>query len=295
MKVNANLIDVVNELENGGGYETLLQYTGERSSYFGELFSLQHEIFIEAQTACCATNPHVSVPVHISQSSPAVMDAPFESTETTVHEQVLQSTKSEYQVASLQDYSSAPVYYGGSAVEVNEENEYEPPSAPPLIGFNLETMMSEMKRSVYDLQIVQEYVAQKHGQASFITTLTGQDISSLLVSVYDTFARKQIACVLFDALERPITVDDMIFVLPLLPSTSQKIEMLKVSISLLITYVCITLSLSICVSLTKHINHGSSYFAQEHREKCSDYDNESSIQRLKMILSPLEQILLDTM
>lgn len=157
-----------------------------------------------------------------------------------MHEQVLQPTRSEYQVASLQDYSSAPVYYGGSAVEVNGENEYQPPSAPPLIGFTLETMMLEMKRSVYDLQIVQEYVAQKHGQAQFITTLTGQDISSLLVSVYDTFARKHIACILFDALERPITVDDMIFVLPLLPSTSQKIEILKVLISLLITYVCVT-------------------------------------------------------
>lgn len=262
-KVNADYHDVVNQLNAGQGYETILQYQGERPSYHGELFSLGHEIFIHAKTPWCSTNPEISTLVNISPSSSSSMSAVIEAT-PIVFSQVLDAERSGYVVDNLQDYSSARVFYGGSAIEESEDSAtLNAPTAPPMDGFpagtsmSLESLVAEMTNSVYDTTIVEKYIEEADKEAKFIRSLTANDISSILGCVYDVFARKHIAEMLFGSLARPIVMDDIIAALSQIDIASQRIELLK-----------------------------------DHQGNCIDYSSPLSVERLAGILSPFERILL---
>ena len=259
-KVNADYNDVINQLNAGEGYETILQYQGERPSYQGELFSLKHTVLMRANTPWCSTTPEISTLVNISPSSSSAMSAATEVT-PIVFGQTLDPEKSGYVIDNLHDYSYAPVFYGGAAIE---ESENCAPTAPQWDGFpagtsmSLESMVGEMKNSVYDVMIVEKYIKEADREANFIRSLTANDISSILGCVYDVFARKHIAKMLFDSLARPIIMDDMIAALSQIGIASQRIEFLK-----------------------------------DCRGNCIDFSSSGSLERLTGELSPCEQILLD--
>ena len=120
-------------------------------------------------------------------------------------------------------------------------------------------MIVEMKNSVYDVMIVEKYIKEVDREAKFIRSLTANDISSILGCVYDMFARKHIAEMLLNSLARPITMDDIIAVLSQISITSQRIE-----------------------------------FLSNCRGNCVDFSSTESSERLKGVLLPFEQILVDT-
>ena len=81
-----------------------------------------------------------------------------------------------------------------------------------------------MKASMYDVSIVDKYIAASH---PFIAALSSQQLSALLAEVDDIYVNKEIAEKLLLAIQRPLGVEDIVVVLPHLYTSTQKAEFIN--------------------------------------------------------------------
>lgn len=212
---------VFKNLDRGAGYSTLISYENTIPSYTGSLFTISHEITCTTKTPMCVTDPFLRTPVYISASNPRAIRYP---SAPEVPVAVPVDELPSYEMAVAQDYSSNEIFYASAEKEGEAQGGY-PEHFRSSMG-SVQDMIDEMGNSVFDVEIVRKYLASP--KVNFLGTLTTSDLKLILSNVDDVYRKMEIACLLLEALTRPIKVADITSVVPQLYTSSQKVEFINI-------------------------------------------------------------------